>query len=88
MDIHKNDYEIINSDLGEVISIKFVVQKIQQNNNYILYEGYGTNKKIERFYSIKNNYNGYKGQWFKFKLTNGKEEYIKGPWYDFTNPIR
>ena len=87
MDINENDYDIININDKEVICIKFIVKKIIQNKNYILYEGIGTNKKIEKFYSIKNNNNGYNGKLFKFKLTNGKEEIIKGPWYDFSNPI-
>ena len=84
MDINKNDYQIIDSKFGKVIYIKFIVRKTIQNKNYILYEGISSEKKKERFYSIKHNENGYNGKWFKFKLTHGKEEYVKGPWYDFS----
>lgn len=84
MDINKADYEIIDSKFGKVIYIKFIVRKTIQNKNYILYEGISSENNFERFYYIKHNKNGYDGQWFKFKLTNGKEEYIKGPWYDFS----
>ena len=84
MDINKADYQIIDSKFGKVIHIKFIVHKIKQNEKFTLYEGISSEKKKERFYSIKHNNNGYKGQWFKFKLSNGREEYVKGPWYDFS----
>jgi hypothetical protein len=84
MDINKKDYQIIDSKFGKIIDIKFIVYKIKQTDNFTLYEGFSTEKKKERFYSIKHNENGYNGLWFKFKLTNGKEEYVKGPWYDFS----
>lgn len=82
MCISKKDYYIIKEkDKGEVICLNFEVIKYKQNDNYTVYEGI---KKKERFYEIKNNQNGYNGKWFKFSLTNGKIDYVKGPWYDFS----
>lgn len=82
MCISENDYDTYkDKDKGEVIFIKFEVIKYIQNENYTVYEGI---KKKERFYQIKNNQNGYNGKWFKFKLTNGKYDFVKGPWYDFS----
>tara|TARA_Y100000817_G_scaffold278935_1_gene242015 strand:- start:409 stop:690 length:282 start_codon:yes stop_codon:yes gene_type:complete len=82
----KENYEIINKEnISEnIINVKFKVIKVKQNDNYSYYEGYNSNKKLIRYIAIKHNQNGYNGQWFQFNLTNGKQEYVKGPWYDFS----
>lgn len=88
MELKPPDYIKTKLYRGYIINVNFKVEKIIQNKNYILYQGYNSFNKLEKFYSIKHNKKGYNGLIFKFILNTGKEEYVMGPWYDFSNPDR
>lgn len=64
--------------------ISFPVMKVIQSNQYTYYEGYDENKKLVRYISVKHNKNGDNGLMYQFTLTNGKIEYVEGPWLDYS----
>lgn len=85
MVLTNDDYESeYDYDKGRIHIIKFKVKKIKQDDNYCYYEGISKDGSKERYISIKNNHNGFGGDWFKFTLENEEFEYVRGPWHDFS----